>query len=203
MPAVEQLQTRLSLLVRLTRTGGADATAWREFVDIYTPLIYCWCRGHKLQDTDARDVTQQVLLKLSTVLPTFQYDPSKSFRAWLTTLTHHAWVDFLSSRQVSGSGNARIWAALASVEAREDLMQKIDEEFDLEQLEQVMRVVQARVEPDTWEAFRLTALEGRPAAEVARQLQKQVANIYVSRSNVQKMLQDELERKNSAASDSV
>lgn len=199
MPAVEQLQTRLSLLIRLTRNGVTDDGAWREFVDIYTPLIYGWCRGHNLQDTDAKDVTQQVLMKLATVLPTFQYDPSKSFRAWLTTLTHHAWVDFLSGRDQPGSGDTGIWAILASVEAREDLLQKIQEEFDLERLEQAMKTIQGRVESGTWEAFRLTALEGVPAAEVAKRLNKQVANIYVSRSNVQKMLQDELEQKNTTA----
>ena len=52
--------------------------------------------------------------------------------------------------------------------------------------------VQLRVEPRTWEAFRLTAIEGIPAAEVAGRLGKKVATIYVSRSNVQKMLRDEI-----------
>ena len=45
------------------------------------------------------------------------------------------------------------------------------------------------IEPATWEAFRLTALEGVPVAEVARRLGKQVATVYVLRSNVQKLLQ--------------
>jgi RNA polymerase sigma factor (sigma-70 family) len=143
-------------------------------------------------------VTQQVLLKLATQLPRFSYDPSKSFRAWLRTLTYHAWVDFLSDQGLrsghphSGSGNSGVWQVLASVESREGLLQRIEEEFDLELLEQAMARVQARVEPATWEAFRLTAVEGVPAADVAHRLGKQVANVYVSRSNVQKMLHDEV-----------
>ena len=54
----------------------------------------------------------------------------------------------------------------------------------------------------TWEAFRLTALEGLPATDVAKRLGKQVATIYVARSNVQKLLQQEVATMNGEALDS-
>lgn len=187
--AFEQVDTRLSLLVRITKSGPSDERAWREFVDYYAPIIYRWCAGRGLQDTDARDVTQQVLLKLATKLPAFTYDPTRSFRAWLRTLTYHAWADFLSDRGEPASGHPSALAALSTVEAREDLERRIEDEFDLELLEQAMSRVRGRVEPATWEAFRLTALEGLPAAEAARRLDKRVATVYVLRSNVQKLLQ--------------
>jgi RNA polymerase sigma-70 factor (ECF subfamily) len=188
----EQAQTRLSLLVRLTRPGPGDERAWREFVDYYAPAIYRWCAGRGLQDSDAQDVTQQVLLQLATKLPAFTYDPSRSFRSWLRTLTHHAWADFLSGRDAPASGHPGAWAALSSAEAREDLLRRLEDEFDLELLERAMARVRGRVEPGTWEAFRLTALEGLPAADAARRLGKQVANVYVLRGNVQKLLQAEV-----------
>jgi RNA polymerase sigma-70 factor (ECF subfamily) len=189
---IQQVQTRLSLLVRLTRPGPCDERAWQEFVERYTPLIYRWCVCRNLQDTDAKDVTQQVLLKLATHLPTFTYDPSKSFRGWLRTLTYHAWADFMADQADHCTGDPAIRAVLASVEAREDLLQKIEDEFDLELLDQAMVRTRARVEPATWEAFRLTALEGLRAAKVAQRLKKQVATIYVARRNVQKLLQEEV-----------
>jgi len=52
-----------------------------------------------------------------------------------------------------------------------------------------MAVVRGVVDPATWEAFRLTALEGMSGAEAARRLGKQIATVYVLRSNVQKRLQ--------------
>jgi RNA polymerase sigma-70 factor (ECF subfamily) len=192
MSATEQMQTRLSLLIRLTRPGPCDERAWQEFTDRYTPLIYRWCVCRNLQDTDAKDVTQQVLLKLAAHLPTFTYDPSKSFRAWLRTLTYHAWVDFVGDQKDRASGDPGIRAVLASVEAREDLLQRIEDEFDLELLEKAMARTRARVESATWDAFRLTALEGLPAADVAKQIGKQVAAVYMARANVQKMLQEEV-----------
>ena len=52
--------------------------------------------------------------------------------------------------------------------------------------------VRERVEARTWEAFRLTALECRPAAEVAQSLEMKLATVYVARSKVQKLIRHEL-----------
>ncbi len=46
----------------------------------------------------------------------------------------------------------------------------------------------------TWDAFRLTALEGLSGAEAAGRLGMKVAAVYVARSEVQKRLRDEVRR---------
>ena len=52
--------------------------------------------------------------------------------------------------------------------------------------------VQRRVEPHTWDAFRLLALEGCSGAEAAGKLGMKVATVFVARSKVQKLLRQEL-----------
>ena len=42
-----------------------DAAAWGEFVRRYGGLIYRWCRQRRLQDADAQDVTQTILLRVA------------------------------------------------------------------------------------------------------------------------------------------
>ncbi len=84
------LTTSLTLLGRL-RQDPKDQTARSEFVARYAPRILHWCRGWGLQESDARDVTQEVLLKLNRLIATFVYDPSGSFRGWLKTLASPAW----------------------------------------------------------------------------------------------------------------
>src|SRR5687767_1486677 len=92
-------ETRVSLLGRL-RHDVTDQAAWSEFVDHYGVKIHDWCRRvWGLQDADARDVTQSVLLKLATRMRDFEYDPGRSFRAWLKTVTQHAWSDFRDSQR--------------------------------------------------------------------------------------------------------
>ncbi len=81
---------------------------------------------------------------------------------------------------------------MLTLEAREDLAQKLEEAFDLELLEAAKVRVRLRVAPHTWEAFRLMALEGLPVAEVAARVRLQVAMVYVAKSKVQKMLQEEI-----------
>ena len=53
------------------------------------------------------------------------------------------------------------------VTAGEELAAHLKDEFDQEVLEESRLRVQGRVDARTWEAFRLTALEGRSGTEVA------------------------------------
>jgi RNA polymerase sigma-70 factor (ECF subfamily) len=188
-------ETRLTLL-GLLRRDPMHPAAWAEFVEHYGRKVYGWCRKWGLQEADAQDVTQDVLLKLAQKMRTFDYDPARSFRAWLKTLAQHAWSDLLASRQrhPPGSGDSRMMEQLHSVEARQDLAQHLEEEFDRDLLDAAMVRVRLRVEARTWEAFRLLALEGRSGAEVGEQLGMKVATAFVARSKVQKMLQEEIQK---------
>jgi len=185
--------TRITLLGRLRRDPTNQA-AWDDFVEHYGGRIYAWCRKWNLQEADAQDVTQNVLLKLAHKMREFTYDPTRSFRAWLKTLTHHAWSDFLEARQRPGlgSGDSHVAEVLLSTQAREDLGRQIEEEFDRELLEQAMLRVRLRVAPQTWEAFRLTALEGLSGAEAGSRIPMQVAQVFVAKRRVQKMLKEEI-----------
>jgi RNA polymerase sigma factor (sigma-70 family) len=185
--------TRITLLSRL-RHDPADQAGWDEFVERYGRHIYRWCRQWNLQDADAEDVTQDILMKLTQKLRDFAYDPSRSFRGWLKTVAHHAWRDFEDGRRrvQSAAGDSQVQELMLSVEARDDLVQKLEEAFDLELLEAAKVRVRLRVAPHTWEAFRLTAIEGQPVTEVAATVNMQVAMVYVAKSKVQKMLQEEI-----------
>ena len=188
-------KTRVTLLGRLRRDPTNQAI-WAEFVEHYGTRIYTWCRRWNLQEADAQDVTQNVLLKLADKMRSFDYDPSRSFRAWLKTLTHHAWSDFLESRARPGLGSGDSHAAdiLHSLEAREDLVRQLEEEFDRELLREAMLRVRLRVAPQTWQAFALTALEGLSGAEAAQRIPMQVAQVFVAKRRVHIMLQEEVSR---------
>jgi RNA polymerase sigma-70 factor (ECF subfamily) len=49
-----------------------------------------------------------------------------------------------------------------------------------------------RVAPQTWQAFWLTALEGLSGAEAATRIPMQVAQVYVAKRRVEKMLREEI-----------
>jgi RNA polymerase sigma factor (sigma-70 family) len=186
-------QTSATLLARL-RQVPPDQAAWAQFADRYGRKIYGWCRQWNLPEADAEDVTQDVLLKLAGKMREFEYDPSKSFRAWLKTVTRHAWLDACSARKVTAAGGSQVLELLQAVEAREDLVRQLDEEFDRELLDEAAARVRVRVTPRTWEAFERTAVRGESGAEAGRALGMKVAAVFVARSKVQKMLREELQK---------
>src|SRR5688572_12038170 len=147
-------RTSASLLVRL-REAPADQTAWAEFVDRYGRKVYGWCRHWGLQEADAQDVTQDVLVRLAAKMRSFAYDPSRSFRAWLKTLARHALSDFLDARGRAAAGGSQAVELLHAVEAREDFVGRLEAEFDREVYEEALARVRARVTPKTWRAFEL------------------------------------------------
>lgn len=185
-------QTSATLLARL-RQAPADQAAWRRFTECYGRQIYAWCRKWNLQEADAEDVTQNVLIKLADKMKTFVYDPEKSFRGWLKTVTRNAWSDYWATRKAVAVGGSQAVEMLATVEAREDLVRRLDGEFDRELLEEAQARVRLRVAPRTWEAFERTAIQGQSGVEAAAALGMKVATVFVARSKVQKMLQEEIQ----------
>jgi RNA polymerase sigma-70 factor (ECF subfamily) len=99
-------------------------------------------------------------------------------------------------RPGTGTGDSRILELLESVAAREDLLKHLDEVFDRELLEEAMARVRLRVEPRTWEAFRLLALERYSGAQAAAALNMKVATALVAKSKVQKLVRVELRKLN-------
>ncbi len=187
--------TSLTLLSRL-RHEERDEAGWVEFVERYGPRIYRWCVHRRLQDADAEEVTQNVLVKMAEQLRKFEYDPNRSFRAWLRTVTENAVKDFmkgLNSRKV-GTGGSAILQRLSEVEAPTDLSERLKEVFDLEIAEEAMARVCSRVTSDRWMAWHLTAREGRTGADVAKELNMKVVSVYTARNQIQNLIREEVEK---------
>ena len=186
--------TPYSLLVRLSQEVR-DEHAWNEFVRRYQPRIRAWCCDRGLQPADAEDVTQIVLEQLLTSMREFRYDPSRSFRAWLRTVTVRACNRFvLRENRAAGQKDLSSLRLIDEAPARQELARRIEEIFDQELLEQAMELVRGSIASHTWEAFRLTALLRHSGAEAARQLGMPVMHVYVARQRVQIRLRQEVQR---------
>lgn len=186
--------TPYSLLVRLSQEAR-DEGAWKEFVQRYQPYIRAWCCERGLQQADADDVTQIVLEQLLAAMREFRYDPSRSFRAWLRTVTVRACTRFvLKEHRAAGRKDTCSLRLLEEAPARKELARRLEEAFDAELLERAMETIRGSVAPHTWEAFRLTALLHQSGAEAARQLTMPVMHVYVARQRVQMRLRQEVKR---------
>ena len=202
MSARDDSVTSVTLLERL-KVEPADQAAWAEFVDRYGPKVFGWCRGWGLQPADAEDVTQAVLTKLAIQMERFTYDPSQSFRGWLRRLARNAWSDWLGSLDRPGVvvGGPAGDLLLQSVAAREDLVRRLEAQFDLEVLAEAMGRARRRVNPRTWDAYHLMTQDGLSASDAAGRLGLNVAGVFKAKSNVLKLIRQELDALSAGADD--
>lgn len=185
--------TSEALLVRLQDDPG-DTAAWESFVRTYGPRIIHWCRRWGLQDADARDVAQAVLIQFARQIRRFRYDPSRRFRGWLRTLTHAAWCDFVERDRAwhRGQGGSASMARWETVAARDDLIAGLEEEYDRELMELAMERVRVRVEPRTWQAFWLLNVERLSGKEVASRLGMRLGTTFAASAKVRRMIRQEV-----------
>jgi RNA polymerase sigma-70 factor (ECF subfamily) len=188
----EMPKTRASLLVRLR--DHQDAEAWRQFVQIYAPLVYRLCRRKGLQDADAADLTQEVLRHVSAAVGRLEYDPQRGlFRSWLFTLAHRKLCDFFRqrARQAHGSGDSATQAILAEQPAPEEEL-AWNQGHEQRTFAWAAEQIRDQVALNTWQAFWLTAVHNRDSQEVAHELGMTVAAVYLAKSRVMARLKEQV-----------
>jgi RNA polymerase sigma factor (sigma-70 family) len=184
--------TRPSLLLRVR--DPADDRAWREFVDIYTPLVFGFARRRGLQDADAADVAQEVMRALARTMQRFEYRPDRGlFRSWLFTVTRSKFNNFLEAqrRHPPGTGRTSVREMIEAQPCREQ-DESWDEEYQRHLLRWACDQVKAEFQEPTWRAFWLTAVEGRSGKEVASVTGMSVGAVYIARSRVTARIRDKV-----------
>jgi RNA polymerase sigma-70 factor (ECF subfamily) len=184
--------TSISLLQRL-RHDEHDDEAWAEFIDRYGRLMLDWARESGLTQEDARDLVQEVLLNLVGQIGRYRRTEQQTFRTWLKMVMWRV-QNRLSQEggfpEALGGGLAE--RLLAMQPAWKTLQERLQLEVDRDLLEVAIARTKSRVEPRTWQAFEMQALQGASGEDVARETGMSLSNIYVSRHRVQKILRDEL-----------
>jgi RNA polymerase sigma-70 factor (ECF subfamily) len=172
------------------RQNPRDEKSWSEFVERYGAMMLTWCARWGLQPNDAEDVTQNVLVQLAKQMREFEYDPDGSFRGWLRTLAYRAWCDLIASqsRKRQQYMSDEVLAVLESEDACRAFLEQIDSEARQDRLEEAMERARLRVEPHTWRAFELTALQNVSGDEAALQLNMNIGAVYVAKSRIVRMI---------------
>ncbi len=179
-------RTRISLVTRLK--NASDHEAWTEFTAIYEALILRLLARDGLQESDARDVCQQVLAAVAKDVDGWRPDGrSRSFRRWLFKIARNRVIKFLAGdrknpRGVGGSGAHRAMEQIR--DERESISDVFEREYRQQLLVQAAEAIRAEFRESTWQAFWLSTIEGQSIADVAEQLGVSVGTVYVSRSRI-------------------
>lgn len=191
------LPTRQSLLSRLRDCD--DQAGWREFFETYWRLIYNVARKSGLAEAEAQDVVQTTFIYLTRKMPKFRYDRAQgSFKSWLRVVTRSriaVWRRGEKTQPPPGED----WAddrerRLEEVPdpAGDSLDEIWQREWEENLLNTAVRRVRAKVSARQLLIFRLATQESLPLTQVARKLDINLAQVYLARHRVAKLLKAEV-----------
>jgi RNA polymerase sigma-70 factor (ECF subfamily) len=185
-------RTPLSLLERLRNN---DAAAWQQLMVLYTPLVRLWCRRAGLGEEDAQDVIQEVFASAATGFGDFHRDrPGDTFRGWLRTIARNAILMYgrRNRGRPRAEGGSSAWQFLQDLP---DPLPPPDEDEQnavlgtyLAALEQI----RDHFEPQTWQAFWRTAVEGVAPLDLATEIGMTPAAIRQAKFRVLRRLKQEM-----------
>jgi RNA polymerase sigma-70 factor (ECF subfamily) len=164
--------TQPSLLEGM-RSG--DPVAWERLVDIWTPLVYDYCRRRGFGASEAEDITQNVMLRIYRGVHRFQRDGhSKRLRYWVMAILRNEVAEFCRNNQAATAGNG-------GSELQEMLVGLADPNTDGASdddvcppamiLARTLSVIRTDFEPHVWQAFELFKIQGLSARETAAQVE--------------------------------
>jgi RNA polymerase sigma-70 factor, ECF subfamily len=177
------METSATLLERLR--GDSEPTAWRRFVDLYTPILFAFARRLGLNENDAADLVQEAFVLLLVKLPGFRYDGRRSFRAWL-------WTIMRNKAATSRRGPQMRAAEIPELTVASEIEQISEDEYRALLVGRAMEIMQSEFEPTTWKAAWEHTVSDRSAAEVAAELGISVGAVYAAKFRVLTRLRHEL-----------
>jgi RNA polymerase sigma-70 factor (ECF subfamily) len=187
-----EADTRISLL---ERARANDAEAWRRMMGLYRPLVLFWCGRAGVRPSDAEDVAQDVFAAAAASLADFRRDrPGDTFRGWLRGITRNkALMHFRSSgRQPAGEGGSD---ALLRLQDVADPQAECDPEEEAEAgqvYSRALQLLRGEFAEPVWQAFWLTAIDGRAPAALTVELGMSSASIRQAKSRVLRRLKQEV-----------
>jgi RNA polymerase sigma-70 factor (ECF subfamily) len=184
--------TRPSLLVRIR--DAADREAWRQFVELYAPLVYRFARRRGLQDADAADLTQDVLQAVARGSARLEYDPQRgTFRGWLFTVARNKLHTFLKRKQRLLRHTEDVDFSLLA-EPEQDEAAVWEQEYEQRLFDWAAEQVRGHFQDSTWQAFWQTAVDNKPPREVADRLGLSVGAVYIAKSRVLARLREQVQQ---------
>ena len=179
----------------LEKISSGDEISWDEFYRKYAPVIKAVAK-YKGIEYDADDICQQVMMHFFKQSKTFKFDPGiAKFRTYLGRIVSWKIVDYYRKKREKLSGELNA----VPVDAEMDKIYMAEwHKVIIAEAEDELR---KRVSPDTFQAYQLYAVQGRPVEKVAAFLECSVNQVYQAKKRCFAMMREILLKMNEADPD--
>ena len=175
----------------LERIAAGDEISWDDFYNRYCGIIRNLAKFKGLNDAEADDICQQVMLQFFKQSKTFKFDPDIArFRTYFGKIINSRIKDHFRRKKEVPSDEIE----------PEPFEGKTDELFLTEWrkmiLQEAERELKNRVAPETFQAYELYAVQSRPVEKVAAYLNCSVNQVYQAKKRCFAMMREILIRMN-------
>lgn len=172
----------------LSGVKSRQPEAWSRLVELYSPLVYGWCRRTGVAAGDAPDIVQEVFASVAGSIDGFRGEgPRGSFRAWLSAITRRRISDHfrakLNQPEAEGGTEARERRMAAAKRTLSCDGQELADESTLV-WQRVVELVRAEFEASTRQAFWRVAVDAVRPADAAEELGMSIPAVYKAKSRV-------------------
>ena len=186
-------ETSSSLIQRL---GNQEPRAWRDFSTKYAWMMRRWLRSWKIPIDQVDDILQETCLRVFRSVHTFERQGHGSFRAWLKEVSRSCWFQVVRKSAYKARMECRHFE-LESFLSDESLFlidHQIDLLIELVLFDRAIELTRLYFNDATWNAYRLTMLEGRSGVDTAQSLGISVDLVYKNKQRFESILDQELTR---------
>ena len=179
----------------LEKISSGDEISWDEFYRKYAPVIKAVAK-YKGIEYDADDICQQVMMHFFKQSKTFKFDPGiAKFRTYLGRIVSWKIIDYYRKKREKLSGE------LDAVPVDAELDKIYMAEWHKVIIAEAEDELRKRVSPDTFQAYQLYAVQGRPVEKVAAFLECSANQVYQAKKRCFAMMQEILLKMNEADPD--
>ena len=181
--------TRSSLLVRVK--DRSDTRSWKEFYDLYAPLLYHYARGRGLSGDDSREVRDRSMAVVFERIGKFQYDRERGrFKGWLRRIVDSRIADMFRKKRARRLESATLRSLADPSPSPEELWER---KWKHRHLRYCVREVRDLVSVSSYEVFNLVVFEDRPVEEVCKRLGINRNQVYKAKARVLRRVREKLE----------
>ena len=179
----------------LEKISSGDEISWDEFYRKYAPVIKAVAK-YKGIEYDADDICQQVMMHFFKQSKTFKFDPGiAKFRTYLGRIVSWKIIDYYRKKREKLSGE------LDAVPVDAELDKIYMAEWHKVIIAEAEDELRKRVSPETFQAYQLYAVQGRPVEKVAAFLECSANQVYQAKKRCFAMMREILLKMNEADPD--
>ncbi len=186
------IATRQSLIARLTNWD--DQLRWQEFFETYWRLIYSVAKRAGLRDDESQEVVQETCISIARNIAS--YDPKLGpFKAWLLTTTRWRINDQFRRRKNEHHtpDDTRRTAAIERIpDCGKTLDETWEDEWQRNLLDAGIARLKRKVDAKQFQIFDCVAIKGWTAAETAKRLSVNLAQVYLTKHRLKSLLKKEI-----------